>query len=71
MRNHICASSVYYLKMANLGDHPRGEFERQIDRVAIRIPRPSPQFRRRSWLAFQRALDPFAKPKPLRDRQQH
>jgi hypothetical protein len=54
--------------MANRFDHPRGEYEHEIDRVARRVPRPSPQFRRRAWLAFQRALDPFAKPRPLRGR---
>ena len=29
------------------------------------LPAPSAQFRRRSWLAFQRALDPLAPPKPM------
>jgi hypothetical protein len=29
------------------------------------LPRPTPQFRRRAWLAFQRALNPLAPPKPL------
>jgi hypothetical protein len=29
------------------------------------LPVPSIQFRRRAWLAFQRALDPLAPPKPL------
>ena len=32
-------------------------------------PRPSPYFRRRAWLEFQRALDPLAPPKPLRRQQ--
>jgi hypothetical protein len=30
------------------------------------LPRPTLQFRLRSWRAFQRALDPLAPPKPLR-----
>jgi hypothetical protein len=30
------------------------------------LPRPTMQFRRRSWNEFQRALDPFARPRPLR-----
>jgi hypothetical protein len=30
------------------------------------MPRPTMQFRRRSWKEFQRALDPFAPPRPLR-----
>jgi hypothetical protein len=29
------------------------------------LPRPTTQFRWRAWLAFQRALDPLAPPKPL------
>jgi hypothetical protein len=29
------------------------------------LPQPSQRFRRRSWLAFQRALDPLAPPKNL------
>jgi hypothetical protein len=29
------------------------------------MPAPSMQFRRRAWLAFQRALDPLAPPKRL------
>jgi hypothetical protein len=29
------------------------------------LPRPSPEFRRRAWMLFQRTLDPFARPKPL------
>jgi hypothetical protein len=37
-------------------------------RAVIRVPRPSPQFRRRSWLLFQRALDPLAAPRPLREK---
>jgi hypothetical protein len=35
------------------------------------VPHPSPQFRRRAWLEFQRALDPLAPPKPLRSPRQH
>ena len=29
------------------------------------VPRPTAQFRRRAWLAFQRAIDPLAPPRPL------
>jgi hypothetical protein len=29
------------------------------------VPRPTPQFRRRAWVAFQRALDPLSSPRPL------
>jgi hypothetical protein len=30
------------------------------------LPLPTAQFRRKAWLAFQRALDPLAPPKALR-----
>ncbi|MGE5690168.1 MAG: hypothetical protein ACM33B_06395 [Pseudomonadota bacterium] len=35
------------------------------------LPLPTAQFRRRAWLAFQRALDPLAPPRPLRPPRQH
>ncbi len=70
-RNPIRRGSVYSLKMRNDPDPSEGEFEREIDRASRRVPRPSPQFRRLSWLVFQRALDPLAKPRPLRGRRQH
>jgi hypothetical protein len=38
--------------------------EQEAPRLAL--PRPNPRFRRRAWLAFQRALDPLARPRPLR-----
>jgi hypothetical protein len=34
-----------------------------VDRAGL--PSPTQRFRRRSWLVFQRALDPLAPPKPL------
>jgi hypothetical protein len=71
MRIPIPGPSVYLLKMRKEPRDPQGKFEREIERASARFPRPSPQFRRRSWLVFQRALDPLAKPKPLRGRQQH
>jgi hypothetical protein len=30
------------------------------------IPKPTIPFRRRAWLIFERALDPLARPRPLR-----
>jgi len=30
------------------------------------VPLPTAQFRRQAWIAFQRALDPLAPPRPLR-----
>jgi len=29
------------------------------------LPAPTPQYRRRAWQEFQRALDPLAPPRPL------
>jgi hypothetical protein len=35
-------------------------------------PMPTAQFRRRAWVEFQRAIDPLAPPKPLKQHpQQH
>jgi len=31
----------------------------------VRVPAPTPSYRRRAWLEFQRALDPLAPIKPL------
>ena len=69
-RTSILTDSVYPLKMRNERGNPQQERERDLDCDSKGVPRPSPQFRRRAWLAFQRALDPLAHPKPLRGRQQ-
>ena len=61
-------SAVSLLKMTN--ESP-SQLDRELARVRSRLPRPSPQFRRRAWLSFQRAIDPLAPPKPLRGRRQH
>jgi hypothetical protein len=40
---------------------------KESEHAAVRnLPRSTIQFRRRAWLAFQRALDPLARPKPFR-----
>ena len=36
---------------------------------ALPIPQPTLRYRRRAWLAFQRALDPLGPPKPMPRRQ--
>ena len=42
------------------------EDERDADEAAPPVvPRPTPHFRRRAWVAFQRALDPLSPPRPL------
>ncbi len=35
------------------------------ERAGKEAPQPTPQFRRRAWVDFQRALDPLAAPKKL------
>ena len=46
---------------------PEKEVERTMQReLAKDLPLPTTAFRRRSWLHFQRAIDPLAPPKPLR-----
>ena len=42
-------------------DEPRDDAEH-----AEYEPLPSTSYRRRAWRDFQRALDPLARPKPLR-----
>jgi hypothetical protein len=39
---------------------------RRRDERSAELPAPTPSFRRRAWLDFQRALDPLARPRPLR-----
>jgi hypothetical protein len=34
------------------------------------LPRPTPEFRRRAWLTFQRALNPLGQPRPMRTERQ-
>jgi hypothetical protein len=36
-----------------------------------RLPKPTLQFRQRAWRDFQRALDPLAQPKPLKQLRLH
>jgi hypothetical protein len=70
-RNQDRRPPVYLLKMGNQATETNGGMRRALNRVRCFLPRPTPQFRRRSWLEFQRALDPLAAPKPLRGRRQH
>jgi hypothetical protein len=59
------------LKMRNEPTQSEEAVEREVERARDRVPHPTPYFRRRAWLEFQRALDPLAPPKPLRGRRQH
>jgi hypothetical protein len=52
--------------MRNDPIHSEEALEREAQRARGRMPRPSPQFRRRSWIEFQRAIDPLAPPKSVR-----
>src|SRR5262249_17770019 len=65
-RTHGQRSAVYFLEMRNEPLLAPERFERRDP-----LPRPTPQFRRRAWLIFQRALDPLAPVKPLRPPRQH
>ena len=49
----------------------RDLMEQLARRVRERPPTPTPQFRRRSWHSFQRALDPLAPPKQLKSPPRH
>ena len=49
-----------------VGNQTRSDQPLAGERVWRELPRPTESFRRRSWLEFQRALDPLAPPKPLR-----
>ncbi|MBA2360781.1 MAG: hypothetical protein H0V79_07620 [Actinobacteria bacterium] len=62
-RTQIVGSFVYLLEMRNRPEPklPAAEAKRLLE-----LPRPTPAFRRRAWLDFQRALDPLAPPMPLR-----
>jgi hypothetical protein len=42
---------------------PGGEARAAVD--AFDLPAPTPGFRRRAWLTFQRALDPLGPPRKL------
>jgi len=62
-RTQIAGSFVYLFEMGNRPEPktPAAEGQRLLE-----LPRPTPAFRRRAWLDFQRALDPLASPRPLR-----
>jgi len=66
LRNRIRSYTVYRLKMRYERTRPDPRAEREPTRTATDLPTPSPEFRRRAWVAFQRALDPFGHVKPLR-----
>jgi hypothetical protein len=48
-----------------------GAPEERAGRLDSSLPRPTLQFRLKSWHLFQRALDPLAPPKPLRPPWRH
>lgn len=47
------------------------QLTRERASAAKDAPQPTPQFRRRAWVDFQRALDPLAPPKPLKQPRLH
>ncbi len=58
--------------MTNARHHPQNcpsaalESAMKAQVPAEHVPLPTAHFRRRAWLEFQRAIDPLAPPKPLR-----
>jgi hypothetical protein len=46
--------------------NPAGSERAETRDVVKGLPQPTTAFRRRAWLAFQRALDPLSSPKPFR-----
>jgi hypothetical protein len=52
--------------MAFRAPYPQGARDQETLDADIHLPRPTVQFRLRSWRIFQRALDPLGPPKPLR-----
>ncbi len=71
-RNQIGRRTVSDLKVRK---HARGRTmhldDSHSDDWERLAPGPTPQFRRRAWLAFQRAIDPLAPPRPLPRRRPH
>jgi hypothetical protein len=64
-RNRNDAFVVYLFEMGKRqGSAPA--LEEIQRRLVEELPRPTPSFRRRAWLEFQRALDPLGPVKPLR-----
>jgi hypothetical protein len=58
--------AVYFLQMSRRPDHDPAKD--QGVRGSEDLPRPSIRFRLACWQIFQRALDPLAQPKPIRQR---
>ena len=56
---------VYLFEVAKDFPQPRGGGREVRSADPAGLPLPTQRFRRRAWLAFQRALDPLAPPKPL------
>jgi hypothetical protein len=57
-------SLVYALEMRNRPEPEQVHTARK--RLEAELPQPTPSFRRRAWLQFQRAIDPLGPPRPLR-----
>ena len=65
VRTQRSPATVYYFEMAERA--PRSPTRRAAapGEPTAGLPLPTQRFRRQAWLAFQRALDPLAPPKPL------
>ena len=65
LRNQAVETVVYCFEVAKDFPQPErgGRGVQSADPAGL--PHPTSGFRHRSWLAFQRALDPLAPPRPL------
>jgi hypothetical protein len=64
-RTSIEGSTVYPFEVVKSGEEAPDSLAETL-RSWITALEPTPQFRRRAWREFQRALDPLAVPRPLR-----
>src|SRR4051812_43190306 len=66
IRNRAPKAVVSYFEVAKDCPQPDRSGRRGVQSAdPAGLPHPTPRFRRRSWLAFQQALDPLAPPRPL------
>ncbi len=65
-RNAHSSRSVHFLKVRKSDPPDQPDPTARQREPLPEVPSPTPSYRRRSWLEFQRALDPLAAPKRLR-----
>jgi hypothetical protein len=66
VRTRAPPAAVYTFEMAKDCPQPDRGGRRGVRSADLAaLPHATQRFRREAWLAFQRALDPLARPKPL------